>query len=62
MKMEVVDAVLKIVVPPEWNDENSKHGSNLCQESQVGSFNLIIDEGQTSVIDTVKKKAVFGKT
>ena len=34
-----------------WFEENSKHGTNLCKETQVGSFLLIIDETQTDVIE-----------
>ena len=45
LKMGVIESVFKIVVPPEWHDENSKHGTNLCKETQVDSFSLIINEG-----------------
>lgn len=30
LKKQVLDAVFAIVVPPQWFEENSKHGSNLC--------------------------------
>lgn len=36
--------MFKIVVPPEWTDENSKHGANMCKETKVGNFEVIIDE------------------
>jgi len=39
-----MESVFQIVIPPEWFDENSKHGTNMSKEYQVGSFNLIIDE------------------
>ena len=44
LKMSVMESVFKIVVPPEWFDENSKHGTSLCKENQVDSFSLIINE------------------
>ena len=44
LKKQVLDAVFQIVVPPQWFEENSKHGSNLCQDLEVGSFRVIIDE------------------
>ena len=44
LKKEVMDSVFQIVVPPQWFEENSKHGSNLCQEAEVGSFRVLIDE------------------
>jgi hypothetical protein len=43
------------VVPPEWFDENSKHGTNLCKEYQVGSFSVIIDESQQTDNEHTKK-------
>ena len=30
MKKAVLDGVFSIVVPPQWFEESSKHGSNLC--------------------------------
>jgi tubulin polyglutamylase TTLL1 len=44
MKMTVLNDVFNIVVPPDWCDDNSKKGANMCREMQVGSFVLIIDE------------------
>jgi len=32
LKMSVMESVFQIVVPPEWFDENSKHGTNLCRD------------------------------
>lgn len=48
MKKEVLDSVFSIVVPPNWFDENSRHGSNLSQETEVGSFKVIIDEAHAN--------------
>ena len=48
LKMNLMEDVFKIVVPPEWFDENSKHGSNLCKETTVGNFSLIVDESETA--------------
>ena len=44
LKMNVMESVFQIVVPPEWFDDNSRHGTNLCKDYHVGSFSLIIDE------------------
>lgn len=33
MKMSVMESVFNIVIPPEWFDENSKRGTNLCKET-----------------------------
>ena len=49
MKMSVMESVFQIVVPPEWFDENSKHGTNMCKDHQVGSFTVIVDESQTEL-------------
>lgn len=55
LKMSVLESVFQIVIPPEWFEENSKHGTNLCKESQVGSFSLIIDESQTDIMENARK-------
>ena len=47
LKMSVVNDTFQIVVPPDWLDENSKHGASTCKETQVGSYTLIIDETNT---------------
>ena len=60
LKMQVMDAVFQIVVPPEWFDENSKHGTNMSKETQVGSFSLIVDESYTDVMEN-SKKPIIGK-
>lgn len=44
LKMNLLNDVFNIVVPPEWHEENSKHGANLCREKEVGHFTVIIDE------------------
>ena len=57
MKMEIIESTFKIVCPPEWFEENSKHGTNLCKDTQMGSYTLIIDETQTDVIENQRKIA-----
>lgn len=42
--MNLINDTFRIVVPPDWSDENSKHGTNMCKEDKVGFFNKIIDE------------------
>ena len=44
IKMNLMQDVFKIVIPPEWTEENSKHGANLCKETKVGNFEVIINE------------------
>ena len=44
MKTNIMESAFRIVIPPEWFEENSKHGTNLCKENQVDSFSLIINE------------------
>lgn len=56
LKMNLMKEVFKIVIPQDWI-EDSKHGANTCKELQVGSFNLIIDESQTDLIEKAKKIA-----
>lgn len=57
LKMSVLESVFQIVVPPEWFDENSKHGSSLCKDLQVGSFSLIIDESHSDIMENARKIA-----
>lgn len=38
LKMSVINDTFNIVVPPDWQDENSKHGANSSKETQVGNF------------------------
>jgi hypothetical protein len=52
-----MEAVFQIVVPPEWFDENSKHGTTLSKELQVDTFSLIIDESNTDIMDNARKIA-----
>ena len=55
--MQVMESVFKIVVPPEWHEEGSKHGANLSKETQVDTFSLIINEGElTQKGDPLDKK------
>jgi tubulin polyglutamylase TTLL1 len=44
IKMNLIQDVFKVVIPPEWSEENSKHGANLCKEAKVGNFEVIINE------------------
>lgn len=55
MKMNVIRDTFNIVIPNDWANDGSKHGANTCKEYQVGSFSLIIDEGQTDLIEKAKK-------
>ena len=57
LKMSVMESVFQIVVPPEWFDEGSKHGTNLCKDLNIGSFSVIIDESHTDVMENAKKNA-----
>jgi len=52
-----MESVFQIVIPPEWHDENSKHGTNLSRELQVGSFSLIVDESHTDLMENARKIA-----
>ena len=61
LKMSIMESLFSIVVPPEWFDENSKHGTNLCKEYQVGSFSVIIDESHQDGSDPHSKKFGGGK-
>lgn len=61
LKMSVMESVFQIVIPPEWFDENSKHGTNLCKEQSVGSFNLIIDESHTDIMENARKLGIKNK-
>jgi len=33
IKMNLINDIFAVVVPPEWLDENSKHGTNMCKET-----------------------------
>lgn len=55
LKMNLLNDVFNIVVPPDWMDENSKHGANMCKDKQVGYFSVIIDESQNDPSDKNKK-------
>ena len=48
LKKQIMDSVFQIVVPPQWFEENSRHGSNLCTELEVGSFRVIVDESHAN--------------
>ena len=32
LKYSVMESVFQIVIPPEWFDEGSKHGTNQCKD------------------------------
>jgi tubulin polyglutamylase TTLL1 len=61
LKIGVMESVFQIVIPPDWFDENSKHGTNMSKETQVGSFSLIVDESNTDVMENSKKPVIGGK-
>jgi tubulin polyglutamylase TTLL1 len=44
IKMNLMQDVFKIVIPDGWSDEGSKHGANMCKETKVGNFDVIINE------------------
>jgi hypothetical protein len=46
IKNNLLMDVFRIVIPPEWFDEDSKHGANLCKETKVGFFDVIINEAE----------------
>lgn len=56
LKMGLINDVFEVVVPPQWFDENSKHGANLCTKTKVGNFSVIIDES-TSLDEKGRKNA-----
>ena len=33
LKMNVINDAFNVVVPPDWMDDNSKHGANTCRET-----------------------------
>eukprot|EP00344_Euplotes_crassus_P004439 CAMPEP_0197003758 /NCGR_PEP_ID=MMETSP1380-20130617/12596_1 /TAXON_ID=5936 /ORGANISM="Euplotes crassus, Strain CT5" /LENGTH=379 /DNA_ID=CAMNT_0042422353 /DNA_START=88 /DNA_END=1228 /DNA_ORIENTATION=+ len=45
LKMGLLNDAFNIIVPPDWLDDSSKHGSNTCREKTVGGFSLLLDEG-----------------
>ena len=53
IKMNLINDTFKIVIPHDWSDENSKHGTNMCKEDRIGFYNKIIDE---SAQDTSNNK------
>ena len=53
--MNLLNDVFNIVVPPDWMEENSKHGANMCKEKEVGGFKVIIDESGGGLDDKGKK-------
>ena len=60
LKMSVLESVFQIVIPSEWFDENSKHGTNLSKETTVGSFQVIINESATNDFVESNNKKGFG--
>ena len=62
LKMNLLNDVFNIVVPPDWMDESSKHGANMCKEKEVGYFKCIFDESQADPSDKNKKGLKKGPT
>ena len=58
LKMSLMNDTFSIIVPNDWMDENSKHGTNTCRERRVGGFYCIIDEFYTD--DKNKKSKMLG--
>lgn len=56
LKMNLLNDVFSIVVPPDWQDENSKHGANMSKERVVGNFTVIIDESSNDLAGDKNKK------
>jgi tubulin polyglutamylase TTLL1 len=44
IKMNLINDVYRIVIPPDWGEDNNKRGTNTCRDDHVGFFNTIIDE------------------
>jgi tubulin polyglutamylase TTLL1 len=63
LKMNLIRDVFQIVIPPDWTEEGNKvHGANTCKDIKVGSFDLIIDESQTDLVEKAKKLQTNKKT
>ncbi len=43
IKMNLINDCFRIVIPPDWGEEN-KRGTNTCRDDHVGFFHTIIDE------------------
>ena len=44
IKMNLINDTYRVVMPPDWGEENSKKGTNMCKESQIVFYHIIIDE------------------
>lgn len=44
IKMNLINDVYRIVIPPDWGEDSNKRGTNTCRDDHVGFFNTIIDE------------------
>ncbi len=44
LKMQLLQDTFEIVVPPDWGTHESKHGANTFKGTNLGYYNLIIDE------------------
>ena len=47
IKTNLMQDTFRIVVPPDWTEDNSKHGANMCRETKIGNYEVIINEGAT---------------
>lgn len=56
LKMSLLNDTFSIVVPPDWMEEGSKHGSTSCKEKSVGGYNILIDEAATDDKRRMNKK------
>jgi tubulin polyglutamylase TTLL1 len=63
IKTNLMQDTFRIVVPPDWTDENSKHGANMCKDTKIGNYEVIINEGATDDKNTKQNagKAGFAK-
>lgn len=54
IKTFVINDILNIVMPKDWNRDGTKFGANLMNENRVGQFKTIYDE-QNQYEDKIKK-------
>lgn len=56
IKMNLINDTYKIVIPPDWGEDQTKKGTNLFKENSMGFYNLIIDEATDQKNDKNDKK------
>ena len=44
LKHALLRDVYQIVVPPDWNEDSGKSGTNICQATKIGDFTVLYDE------------------